>query len=122
MSAESVVVKLKAKISHHEAEAKRLRGLLDALLREVGDDTPTAAPSNRLKGMNFPAAAKILLRENGPMTAAQLTEALLAGGFETKSDQPKRLVASLLIQQEQQGVVTKSGDRASGGVFWSLKG
>lgn len=119
MSSDSVVGKLKAKIGYHEAEVKRLRALVDAIVKEVGDDAAATGNPARFKGLRFPAAIALLLRETGPMSAAQVTDALLAGGFETDSDQPRRNIASLLDQQEKRGVVRRSGDRTSG-VLWSL--
>lgn len=116
---DSVVGKLRAKIAFHEGEARRPRGLLDALVKEVGGDMAAVDNPNRFKGMSFITAVTQLLRENGQMTAADIAETLLAGGFVTTSEQPKRNIANMLDQAARRNAFVKAGDRTTG-VLWKL--
>jgi hypothetical protein len=123
--------KLRSKISFHQSEALRLQTLLDAILREVssrpgevplarptGPTQPESAdPSRRFVGLTFVAATRRLLRERGPLPASEITKALLAGGFETESENPARNFANMLDAAERRGQLSKTGDRSSG-VLW----
>jgi hypothetical protein len=116
---DSVVAKLRAKLAFHEGEARRIRGLLDAIVREIGSEMAAAENPHRFKGLNFISAITKLLRETGPLSAGDITQALLAGGFETTSEQPRRNIANMLDQAAAKKLLRKSGDRTSG-VLWSL--
>jgi hypothetical protein len=69
-------------------------------------------------GMNFlDAVRKLSAKTNGPLTTRQISDALLAGGFSSESQNPKKVIAAQLHRYADDG---ESGIVKAARSLWAL--